>query len=472
MDKLQQAKELLINSREYLQTEKNEIRKLLKDPRISAWKEIDLSALAEQLRTLGIAARELQKALTDYPRQAKEISRHIKLCNNEIGNQLADLIGNKFPGKALNAAKNLVQTVHQLEELKKNLLTETEKLIAADKTLRQSLTIDSLLPLAQYLADNKQHLFNQGLEIYRLITDQTSAENAPRTFAEICQEAAKMEPRFQHIKIIGLPRLSEEIIYHYIEIGTETLTHVLKFTNATNNLLATDTGAVKNLSHSLSALAKEETGTVLAEIFQYALSLAKLISGLYHKRKLQTSMAAVSDTLEFLNIYHLALKNKIIPSLKEHSSDPQAKINPAVISSKMTRSFFAGPKGILRSMKLMVSSLKGHEAINQVELQLILEKAVNTCKVFYGNSPNDIKKMQNFIDDLISQFAKPFPYNNIFTLVKQTIAAYGNEVENFIGQFEIKKEFQMITTTTIPHSFGKLTTTMLNKKNVFAEANE
>jgi len=472
MDKLHQAREILVGSREHLRTEKNALHNHLRDQRIRAWKEIDLAALTEQLKVLGISTTELQKAMTDYPRQAKEISRHIKLCNNEIGNQLADLIGNKFPGKALVASQNLEKKVHHLEKLKENLFAQTKIFLTADKKLRQSLSIEKLMPLAGHLTKKKHHLFSQGLEIFELVTTQASTENAPRTLSEICRETEKMEPRFQHIEIIGLPRLTEEVVYHYIEIGTETLQQVLMFIKATKGILAADMEQAQKLSHDLSILAKEDTKTLLTEMCQHASSLAKLIAGLYHKQNLKTSMATISDTLEFLNIYHLALKNKIIPALKERATDPQARINPAVIASKMTKSFFAGPKGIIRSMKLMVNSLTGHEAINQVELQLILEKALNTCKIFYGESQEDIKRMQTFIDGLINQFIKPFPYDNIFSLVKQTVVEYGTEVEKFIKQYEIKKEFQPLTPAKVPDSFGKLASILLNKKNAFAKVNK
>ena len=40
---------------------------------------------------------------------------------------------------------------------------------------------------------------------------------------------------------------------------------------------------------------------------------------------------------------------------------------------------------------MMVTSLKGQEALNEVELQLILENSINKCKVYYGKTPKDVE---------------------------------------------------------------------------------
>ena len=123
-------------------------------------------------------------------------------------------------------------------------------------------------------------------------------------------------------------------------------------------------------------------------------------------------------------------------------------------------------------MKLMFKSLSGDAAINQVELQLILEKAINNCGIFYGKSPKDVKELAAFIDSLIKQFSRPFPYDNIFLLVKQAIATYGTNVERFIKQYNTKKEFQAISKADIPSTFGKLATALLAKRSTFAKANQ
>ncbi len=120
----------------------------------------------------------------------------------------------------------------------------------------------------------------------------------------------------------------------------------------------------------------------------------------------------------------------------------------------------------------MFKSLSGQAAINQAELQLILEKALNNCGVFYNKSPKDVKKLAVFIHSLIKQFSQPFPYDDIFFLVQKTITAYGNSVGQVIRKYHTKREFQAIAKTDIPATFGELSTALTGKRNAFAKANK
>ncbi|NOX25335.1 MAG: hypothetical protein GXP59_04360 [Deltaproteobacteria bacterium] len=473
MSKIQQARDLLENNRVYLLGQKEEIIKQLKNPKIVAWSEVKLSTVNNLLKALGIPSTDLQKSLTRYPDCAKEISTYLKSCHNEIANQLADLIGNKFPDKALQLAEQFQQRIHHLEDLKAALYNEIEIFFTADKMLRQNLNIESLISLAFHLGQTHKDRFNGGLEVYRIITGAVDAEQTSLTLPEACQQVEKLELRFKNIDTpTSLPRLADEVVFHYIQIGVDTIRPVADFAKATSGILAADMGAVLNIEAELSALEKEGTLTILKNIPQYAAAIGKLISGLYHKRELKTAIVKIAETLELLNIYHLALKNKIIPAIQEQVTSPQSEINPVFLAAKMTRSFFTGAKGIILTMKLMLKSLSGQEAINQVELQLILEKALNNCGIFYGKSPKDVKKLAVFINDLIKQFSQPFPYDNIFLLVKQAIATYGGSVDRFIRQYHTKKEFQAIAKTSIPATFGKLSTALVGKQSAFTKANQ
>ncbi len=472
MDNLKQAQDILANNRVYLLAEKEEIIKRLKDPRITAWSKIKFSSLDNMLKALGISSADLQKSLKSYPVLGRELSRAIKACNIDISNQLADLIGCKSPDKALLSAEQIKPKLESLAELKLALYNEIKIFITADKVLRQSLNIEALIPLSRRLAQKQKHLFSEGLDVYRLITEQTASDKTTLSLDEANREVKKLESRYNNIDILGLPRLAEEIACHYIKIGTDTIKQVSLFTKATTGLLSSDIGTIHNIKSELSTLKTAETQIIIREINKHAMALSSLVGSLYHKRELKTTLAEITETLELLNIYHLAIKNKILPTIKTQITDPCAEINPVVIAGTMTKSFFTGAKGIILTMKLMVKSLSGQEAINQVELQIILEKAITRCKVFYGKSPKDIKELSMFINDLIKQFSKPFPYDNIFILVKQTIGAYGNNLENLIKQYETRKEFQAIAKTKIPGNFGKLAATLINKRDTFAKANK
>lgn len=136
----------------------------------------------------------------------------------------------------------------------------------------------------------------------------------------------------------------------------------------------------------------------------------------------------------------------------------------------MTRSFFEGTSGIIRSLKLMMKSLQGQGAISEIELQLILEKGISNCKTFCGGSRHDLDKTKVYIDSLVGHFPKPFPYNDLFKLTKTTLLSYGEEVEKFIADHEIPKE-QQIKMASSPTKAGGLIAAINKYNATFQKAN-
>ncbi len=258
MSKIQQAKDLLENNRAYLLGQKEEIINHLKNPKIAAWSEIKFSTADNMLRAMNISPADLQKALASYPDQTKKISVHLKSCHNEIANQLADLIDGKSPDKALQLAEEFQQKINHLEDLKAALYNEVGIFFTADKILRQSLNIEALITLAFHLAQTHKARFNEGLEVYRIITGTAGTEPTSLTLPEACQQVEKLGLRFKNMDTqMGLPRLVEEIVFHYISIGVDTIQPVSDFTKATSGILAADMGAVLKIETELAELGEK-----------------------------------------------------------------------------------------------------------------------------------------------------------------------------------------------------------------------
>jgi len=138
------------------------------------------------------------------------------------------------------------------------------------------------------------------------------------------------------------------------------------------------------------------------------------------------------------------------------------------IAEKNTKSFFFGLKGIVRSVKLMMSSLKGQEVVNEVELQLILEKSISTCVFFYGNTTAQVNKLKIFLDSFLEQYDRPFPYEHLFKLLKSTLAEYGTEVERYIHSYKIDEIYRE-SVPGIPTTLGKLMEKLKSRRDYFAK---
>ncbi|MDD5759025.1 MAG: hypothetical protein PHI06_08065 [Desulfobulbaceae bacterium] len=471
MTELEQTKGILEAIRTNLKREKDSVIAILKDPKVAEWQSIDLVKNKLLLVQVGIDPALISKTLRDYPKQAKKIGKQISDWSNEVANQLADLIAHPEPSQALSAAKKLEAKTAAITGMKEELLAHSSQLIRADQVLRQQLQIKPLLAIAKCLTPGKRELFDGGLETLSLLLKGIGQEDGVKTFAELLQEPAILEASFQRLDIAKLPRIVEEILFHHIGEAVCTAKGIALFLDLVNERMESELKSITVIEQGLQALLTENTAALLSGIIEQGKLLGALVVGLYHKRQLKDSLAKVNEALDLLSIFHRLLKNKLLVSLQKEVTVPGSALNPITISTRMTRSFFVGAAGFLRSFKLMVKSLKGQGAINEAELQLTLENGINNCKYFYGGSHADLRKIKIFIDSLVGHYPKPFPYNDLCKLTKATLSAYGDEVEKFLFDYEISKEMQSSTTVAIPTKAGKLIAAIAKHNTVFAKAN-
>lgn len=465
------AKITLNTLRATLKDCKSDIYARLKDPKITDWQQISFEKNGPLLKALGISANAIGKALKSYPATAKELSKKIAHWDNEIGNQLADLLGAQDPALALKKAQALEAEIAELDERKATLQQQLDIFFEIDRHLRQSLSIQALAPIAERSPGVKSNLFKTGLETLSLISNEATNGPKQKSISEIDEEAGKLTVRFTHVDIPVVPRLAEEVIYHHIELGASTIQEITTFIEGLNGRLVSEVSALEQIKIAIGDLYTLDTKAILHGIRVQAAAFGILVNGLYHKRQLKKNIDTIEETLELLNIYHLTLKNKVIPALTEEVGNPASLLNPTTLSVRKTKDFFVGTKGIIRSIKMMVTSLKGHEAINEIELQVILETALQKCAIYYGKSPKDVKKLQEFIHMLIANFLRPFPYDDLFALTKRTIGAYGGQIEHFFKRFIIPSELKSLTTIALPGTFGELYTKLKEKKAAFHKAN-
>lgn len=471
MSKLEQTKATLEAIRADLKREKDDVLTLLKDPKIADWQTIDLKKHHSLLAGFGINPAGINAALTEYPTLAKKIGKLINDYNNEVGNQLADLIGHSDPDSALAKARGLEARVQGLATIKEELLARTDQFIAANRTLRQRLSVKALLEAVKALPSSKKDLFDNGLTTLTLMVGDPDLPEGTRTLKSMSQEPARLKARFQRLDALNLPRLVEEVLFHYVDEAVTTIDEIIVFLKDLNERMEPEFLLIAKIEQGLIALQSADTSTLLNGIIQQTNAVNNLITSLYQKRQLKETMTTVNEALDFLNVFHHLVKNRLIPSLQQEVTVPGSVLSPIPLAAKMTKSFFLGAKGIIRSLKMMVSSLTGQPAINEIELQLILEEAIANCRVFYGKSRDDLKKMKFFIDSLVGNYTKPFPYNDLCKVVKTTLTAYGEVVEKFIEAYTIPKDLRESATVEVPAKVGKLAAAIIRHQKIFQKAN-
>ncbi len=472
MSALEQTKAILETIRADLKREKEAVVAIVKDPRVAEWQTIDLKENQALLTAVGINPIEIGEALANYPKQAQKIGKQIVEWGNEVGNQLADLIGQPKPDVVLAAAHRLEEKSKALAAMHQELLASTNRFVMADQTLRQQLSLKPMLVIAKSLNTSKKDILDGGLMTLAMLVADIGQKDGERTLGEICKEPAMLAARFQRLDVTKLPRIVEEILFHHIEEAVTACKEIGLYLENGNERLARELEWIGTIEEDLKALQSAKTAALLSGISQQATIIGKLITALYQKRQLKEMMATVSEALELLKIFHSLLKNKLAPGLQKEVELPGSALNPITSATTMTRSFFTGATGMIRSIKLMMTSLTGKSAINEVELQLILEKGIANCKTFCGKTPADLKAMKDYIDRLVGQYPKPFPYNDLFKLTRATLSAYGEEVESFLQKYKVPKDMLPITTGVAPAKLGKLIAAIAKHKNAFKKAND
>lgn len=470
MPQLENATTILNTLRSDLKREKEALVTLLKDPKITDWNTIDCKKYRPLLNSAGIDIDAIDTSLSSYQQQAKKIGKQIADWNIEIGNQLADCIDSSSPDTALASAQKLAAKILGLATMKDELQTNIRPLMTADHCLRQQLAIDPLITIAKLVAPAKKDQIHTGAAILSLLIGKDDDKNGGINLLTLRQEPERLEARFKRLIITKLPRLVEEILFHHIENTLSANREIKIFLDNIVERMDREIATITSIERDLPAIQSESPTGMIKGILAQGQILANLLSTLYHKQNLQGIITTASTSLESINIFCSVLKSRIIPALQKEVELAGSPLNPISMSTKMTRSFFEGTGGIIRSLKLMMTSLKGQEAVNEIELQQILEKGIINCKTFFGDSREEQIKIKYYIDAMVGLYPKPFPYNDLFKLAQTTLLSYGEEVEKFISDHELPKDMQ-IKITPPPTKAGALITAINKYKITFQKAN-
>ncbi|MBA3015198.1 MAG: hypothetical protein KKD63_05885 [Proteobacteria bacterium] len=470
MPQLENVTAILNTLRSDLKREKEAIITILKDPKIADWNTIDYKHYSPLLDSAGIDTNAISASLNNYQQQAKKIGKQIDAWNIEIGNQLADCIDISNPQTALASAQKLAEKITGLTAMKEEFQTIIRPLITANLCLQQQLDLTPLIAIAKLLAPAKKDQLSSGATILRLLTKQPDDNEGRHNLLDLGHEPERLEARFQRLTINKLPRLIEEILFHHIESSLAANREIKIFLHDLVERMSREISLIATIEKDLRAIQTESPAALIKGLVAQGQIMATLLSSLYHKQNLHSAMDTARVALDSINFFCSIMKNRIIPSLQKEVESAGSPLNPIVVSSKMTRSFFEGTGGIIRSLKLMMNSLKGQEAVNEIELQLMLEKGITNCKTFFGTSHDDLNKIKHYIDGIVSHYKKPFPYNDLFNLVKSTIISYGEGVEIFITDYEIPKDMQLMISPP-PTRVGAVTTAINKYKITFQKAN-
>ncbi len=470
MNKLKEIKEGIAELSDNLKKYQNEIKGWMSKPDVSAWFKVEIGKHMVELKALGLPAQQISSSIISCKKDSKKILVQIAVLGNAGANLQADLMGSVDLNDISLSAKKLASKHKLLESEVTHLYKQINFLSKAKQKLNEGLTIQNLLKFSWSLAAKQTGAFEKGLALFRLFFPHDDGKSNQKTLASYKKMGEKLTARFQGLELCALPNLAEEIVHRQVNIGLLTTQQIYDFIAAVERRFTSEHNQKKRLEEKLEQLGHQESiSMTLTEFKTTANSLCKLVISLSGKYALYEHMCMIPKIHEHLNVFHLSLKNSLIAQAQADSKILGSAINPETIAAKKTKTYFFGLKGVVRSIKLMYSSIKGKQAINEIELLQILEKAICTCRIFYGNSAADIQKLKAFIDNLLQDYARPFPYTSLFTLVKKTIAEYGSQVENYVQDYTIDEKYRTLTETPIPVNLGKLSTELSKNHQHFTQ---
>ncbi len=438
---MEKAKETLNRIKSFLTRCENNIQQALADPRINQWGNIDFEKHAERLAYFELPLAEIRKASESLNKSTRNILQQIEHWKNDLGNLEADInMQSVTPERAQTLASALEKEFLTLKEQMGGLKNVTEILIAGDLELRQKMTLKGLVPLARKINSKSADNFEDGLEIYMFITKNETIEGNDTKLSDYFAKANDLQIRLENVKLPDMPGLAQAVIRHHTDTAINAIEIIKDFINSSNEKFADKISAVDAVKQEILSVQDESLSNLLKKYPNTAQSLGISITEFQFNKYILNKLKLVSSLLDNLYLFHSTLRHHFLSKLASQMRAEGNPINPQTVSAEKSDEFFSGVKGVMRSIRLLVSSLSGHQVLSDTELEQYLAQLLDSCPVYYGNSKDDIKKIEKEINKYIGNFDRPFPYEPLTRTMKNGLATFGSRLEKFINSFKLDKQ--------------------------------
>lgn len=193
----------------------------------------------------------------------------------------------------------------------------------------------------------------------------------------------------------------------------------------------------KDTEARIKRLGKEETSELLKRVNEEAEALYRGMLRFHYKAHHLDKVYDIEEILLLLQLFQRTVKNELQTTLKEEIATPGSPLHLATAASDAAEQFLKGSKGFWRGFRLLIRLLMGKQTVNLATFENTLVEALNSCDSFYGNTPEDILPIENFINDKLSEYDAPFPRDDLFNIMKRCLHDYGSRIEGFCLSFKI-----------------------------------
>lgn len=433
MDMMETPKLIIDQARTYLNDCKQNILNQYKNLRLIQWDNSNLEKYAAEMSFFGLP-QGMIIARDQHRKLSLAILKQIEKCENELGAIELEIVHNTIsPEKALLLAEKSTLESADLNKPLDEWSGYVQTLLEADKILREKLSLAALVPFTLFVADkSKKEMIEEGYAFYQAITLEQPRAGNEVTLQGYLSHAVQLEKILLEIDLGPLSGLPAAIVNHQIKTALAAPDQLKHFIEEFHRQLPGECAVIATITKQLSELNRGDINSCLEQMDNLATTLSKNLISLRHKRKSYKQFEYIPLILQELKDFHSVLTARIIPDLCGRIAKPGSPVNPGTIAAELSAEYFTGLQGFVRAMKHLFGSIGGQQAIRLADLQEKIYKVLTTCEIYYGTTGTEIGKLQNFLDEHLCGYNKPFPYEPLFQLLKRSISLYGSRLEKYL----------------------------------------
>jgi len=411
---------------------RSEAQIISSDPVVRQWSTLDIGKHAAILAEIGINHHEVQAAAGGYRKTVDDTLQHVTRHENELSNLEADLRLNSLDANE----------AHKLTLKLRNAAGELQTPLARLRQYRAILSLKNLLELARADAarsSRQQEIFDKGYLVFKLVTADNDFKEKFFNIHDISAKADRIEAKFRQLALPAIPELAKVILLRQIDTCYQALKEIHLFLAAINRSLSDEITQIDLINDDIRFLRAKPFSAILESLAAEGKKLGRTICEFQYKANFIKEIETIEVLLDNLQTFYASLRYSYLPHLAVTMNEPGFNLNPRIVAAEISRGYFRGLRGIIRRFKLALSTTDGSGTLDEEILTQKIFIALSSCPYYYCGNNEDVIRIPDFIDSLISKFRKPYPYDDLYRLMKEAISTYGSRIEKDFAQFKAER---------------------------------
>ncbi len=435
---MKKAKETLIKVTAYLNQCKAAARGILDDPVVLQWDNVRIDKHTSVLTDLEIFPDDLYFASDNYHKTANQLLEETARWENARGNLEADIRLNGIdPDKALSEAAKLLVDCQQMQELLTKIADYHEILIGTAELIQQNLSITTIIPLALIgQARKKKKAFNNGYDVFSMVTKDPILKSSTLNIHDLSDQATSIATKFSQLELPDMPLLTKAIIEAHMETCLTALEDANSFLVFCGQTCKQDLQNIKTFTDSIEDLKKQSFSIILSSLQEKSQTLRGYIATFEHKSRTMKEVRRMTFLLSNLQSTYSAMRHSYLPYITAQTTDKNSPLHPDIFAAEISKNYFKGVRGFIRLIRLFFSTTKESGVLSEIDLTDKISIALSTCPYYHAQGKNDLAKMVQFTDNLISYYKKPFPFDDLSVILKKSIETYGVMIKKDFYKFK------------------------------------